>query len=285
MTRRMPSRLRILATAAVLLLAAGACSNDDKPTPAESGSSPDATASGPEAAKALTTVQSGKLTACTDVPYAPFEFEENGRFDGIDIELVRALAGRLALTPEFVDVDFEGIFSALNANKCDIVASSVTITAERKETLDFTTGYFQINQSLLVRKGDESTYSDLPALSGRTIGVQSSTTGADYAKANAKGATVKEFTGADELFTALKAKQVDAALQDLPVNAYNAKTTGETVVAKVFTEGDKEEYGLAMKKGQTQLKAALDGALAGVKADNTYPAILRRFLGDTAGQI
>lgn len=285
MTRRSSSHLRILAFATVLLLAAGACSNDDEPTLAESGSSLDGAASGPETGKALKTVASGKLTACTDVPYAPFEFEENGQFDGIDIELVRALAGRLALTAEFVDVDFDGIFSALNAGTCDIVASSVTITAERLETLDFTTGYFQINQSLLVRKGDETTLNDLPALSGKTIGVQSSTTGADYAKANAKGATVKEFTGADELFTALRARQVDAALQDLPVNAYNAKTTGETVVSKTFTEGDKEEYGLAMKKGSTALKAALDGALAEVKSDDTYPTILRRFLGDTAGQI
>lgn len=285
MTRRLSSRFRLLATATVLLLAAGACSDDDEPTLAESGSSVDGTASGPETGKALKTVASGKLTACTDVPYAPFEFEENGQFDGIDIELVRALAGRLALTAEFVDVDFDGIFSALNAGTCDIVASSVTITAERQETLDFTAGYFQINQSLLVRKGDETTLNDLPALSGKTIGVQSSTTGADYAKANAKGATVKEFTGADELFTALRARQVDAALQDLPVNAYNAKTTGETVVSKTFTEGDKEEYGLAMKKGSTELKAALDGALAEVKSDDTYPTILRRFLGDTAGQI
>lgn len=276
--------VRVLAASATaaLVLATGACSSDDK---GSSSSNTTVAATGPAAGTKLKTVSEGKLTACTDSPYAPFEFEENGQFDGIDIELVRALAGRLALSPEFVDVDFDGIFSALNAGKCDIVASSVSITEERQKTLDFSDGYFKINQSLLVRKGDEAKYTDLPALAGKTIGVQSATTGADFANANAEGAIVKEFTGADELFTALKAQQVDAVLQDLPVNAYRAKTAGDSVVTKTFTEGEPEQYGLAMKKGQTELKAALDGALMQVKSDDTYPTILRRFLGDNAGQI
>ena len=280
-TTRRFAGLRLVAVAAALTLVAGACSDDDG---TDSGGGTGTTLTGPDAGKALKTVSAGKLTACTDTPYAPFEFEDNGQFDGIDIELVRAVAGRLALKPAFIDVDFDTIFTALNSGRCDIVASSVSITEERLKSLDFSDGYFEINQSLLVRKGEEGTLNDLPAFNGKTIGVQSETTGAAYAKANAPGATVREFTGADELFTALKAKQVDAALQDLPVNAYNATTTGETVVAKVFTEADKEQYGLAMKKGSTELKEAIDTALAEVKADDTFPTILRRFLGDAAGQ-
>lgn len=284
MTTRRFTALRLLALVAALCLVAGACGDDDDDG-GDSGGGTGTTLSGPDAGKALKTVSAGKLTACTDVPYAPFEFEESGQFDGIDIELVRAVSGRLALTPEFVDVDFDTIFTALNSGRCDIVASSVSINEERLKTLDFSEGYFEINQSLLVRKGEEGTLNDLPAFAGKTIGVQSETTGAAFARANAPGATIREFTGADELFTALKARQVDAALQDLPVNAYNAQTTGETVVAKVFTEGEKEQYAFAMKKGSTELKQAIDGALAEVKADDTYPTILRRFLGDAAGAI
>ena len=276
---------RFLVLVAALVLVAGACGDDDDDDVATDSSSTTAAGGGtPVTGTDLQTVKSGTLTACTDVPYAPFEFEENGQFDGIDIELVKAVAARLSLQPDFKDVDFDTIFTALNAGQCDIVASSVSITEERLKTLDFTEGYFKINQSLLVRKGDETKYSELEKLSGRTIGVQSETTGAAFAKENAEGATIREFTGADELFTALKAGQVDAALQDLPVNAYNATTTGETVVAKTFTEGEPEQYGFAMKKGSS-LKAPLDDALREVKADDTYPTILRRFLGDTAGQI
>ena len=281
MTTRRFTGLRLVALAAALTLVLAACGDDDDDA---SAGGTDTTLSGPDAGKALDTVEDGKLTACTDTPYAPFEFEENGQFDGIDIELVRAVAGRLALEPAFIDVDFDTIFTALNSGRCDIVASSVSITEDRLKELDFSDGYYEINQSLLVRKGEEGALNDLPAFNGKTIGVQSETTGAAYAKANAPGATIREFTGADELFTALKAKQVDAALQDLPVNAYHATTTGETVVAKVFTEAEKEEYGLAMKKGSTELKEAIDAALAEVKSDDTFPTILRRFLGDAAPQ-
>ena len=272
--------LRLVAVAAALTLVFTASGDDDDDDVGAGGT--DTTLNGPDAGKALQTIEGGKLTACTDTPYAPFEFEENGEFDGIDIELVRAVAGRLDLQPAFVDVDFDTIFTALNSGRCDIVASSVSITEERLKELDFSDGYYEINQSLLVRKGEEGTLNDLPAFNGKTIGVQSETTGAAYAKANATGATIREFTGADELFTALKARQVDAALQDLPVNAYHATTTGETVVAKVFTETEKEEYGFAMKKGSTDLKAAIDSALAEVMGDDTFPTILRRFLGDAA---
>ena len=282
MTTRRFIGLRLVAVAAALTLVVAGCGDDDDDDVGAGGT--DTTLSGPDAGKALDTVEDGKLTACTDTPYAPFEFEENGEFDGIDIELVRAVAGRLDLEPAFIDVDFDTIFTALNSGRCDIVASSVSITEERLKELDFSDGYYEINQSLLVRKGEEGTLNDLPAFNGKTIGVQSETTGAAYAQANAKGATIKEFTGADELFTALKAKQVDAALQDLPVNAYHATTTGETVVAKVFTETEKEQYGLAMKKGSTDLKEAIDKALAEVKGDDTFPTILRRFLGDAAPQ-
>lgn len=281
MTTR-PVRSRLLVLVAALALLGAACGDDDD---VETSATSTTAAGGGTPGENLDLVSEGKLTACTDIPYAPFEFEQDGKFDGIDIELVRAVAGRLGLTAEFKDVDFESIFAALNAGECDIVASSVSITPERLETLDFSEGYYEINQSLLVRKGEEATLGDLDKLAGRTIGVQSETTGAAYAQANAKGATIREFTGADELFTALRARQVDAALQDLPVNSYNARTTGETVVAKVFTEAEKEQYGFAMKKGSAELKAAIDDALEQVKADDTYPTILRRFLGDTAGAI
>ena len=267
--------LRLASLAAALVLAIAACGND------EDGGGTSTTRAAGAAGTSLDTVSKGKLTACSDIPYAPFEFEENGNLDGIDIEMVRAIAKELGLEAAFKDVDFDGIFSALNAGQCDIVASSVSITDERRTTLDFSEGYFEINQSLLVRKGDEGKYDDLAKLSGRTIGVQSETTGAAYAKENATGATVKEFTGADDLFTALKANQIDAVLQDLPVNAYHAETGGETVVAKVFEAEEKEQYGFAMKKGQTDLKSAIDDGLEQIRSDGTYDSILKRFLGDS----
>jgi polar amino acid transport system substrate-binding protein len=277
----------LLAVLATLALVAGACggNDDDK----DEGGTDTTVAGGAnqnvgdtaEQGRNLKTTAGGKLTVCTDIPYAPFEFEQDGKVVGIDAEIMRALGGRLGLTVEFRDTDFDAIFGALTAGNCDVIASSVSITEERKKTFDFSEGYYDIVQSLLVRKADEGKYADLPQLRGRTVGVQSGTTGADYAKAQAgaNGYTVKEFTGADELFTALKANQVDGVLQDLPVNAYHAKTAGDTVVVKKF-ETQKEQYGIVIPKGRADLKKAIDEALKRIRQDDTYNTILRNYLGE-----
>ena len=175
----------------------------------------------PGSSSGVPTIQSGTLTVCSDIPYAPFEFEENGKQVGIDIDLVTAIATELDLKVSIKDTDFDGIFAALAAGQCDMVASSVSITDERKANNEFTQGYYEIQQSLLVRKADADRYKSLTDLTGRTIGVQSGTTGEEYARSRLPPrASVRAFTGADELFTALKAGQIDGVLQDLPVNAY-----------------------------------------------------------------
>jgi polar amino acid transport system substrate-binding protein len=277
------TKLKAVLLVLLLALLGAACGNDDDDNGA---GGPDATAPNQrvgdtaEQGRNLKLVAAGKLTVCTDVPYAPFEYEEGGKVVGIDADLMRAVGGRLGLTAEFRDTDFSGIFAAMEAGQCDVIASSVSITEERKKTLDFSEGYYDIVQSLLVRKADESKYTDLPTLRGRTVGVQSSTTGADHAKsqAGANGYSVKEFEGADDLFAALKSGQIDAIVQDFPVNAYNAKVSGETVVTKKF-EAQKEQYGVVMKKGRDDLKKAVNDALARIRADDTYNSILRTYLG------
>ncbi|MBW3668713.1 MAG: transporter substrate-binding domain-containing protein [Actinobacteria bacterium] len=280
-------RKRLFVLFALVALLAGACGDDGDDTSApdaQNGTAPNQNVGDTaEQGRNLDTVADGKLTVCTDIPYAPFEFEQDGKVVGIDAEIMRALGGRLGLGVEFRDTDFDGIFTALEAGNCDVIASSVSITEERQKEFDFSNGYYDIVQSLLVRKADEGRYKDLPDLRGRTVGVQSGTTGADYAKAqaSANGYQVREFTGADELFTALKAEQVDAVLQDYPVNAYNAQTSGETVVVKRF-EGQMEQYGIVIPKGRDALKKAIDDALARIRADDTYNTILRTYLGPDA---
>lgn len=254
-------------TLAVSLVGA-ACGDDDPAIDA-----------GPAATDDLGLVKDGTLTVCSDIPYAPFEYEEGGQVVGIDADIMRALAKELEVEATFRDTDFDGIFSALAANQCDVIASSVSITDERKANNDFTAGYFEINQSLLVRKEDAAKYDSLAKLSGRTIGVQSETTGAAFAEENAKGANIREFTGADDLFLALKSKQIDGIVQDFPVNSYNATTSGETVVTEVFTSTEKEQYGFVVRKGNTALLKALDDALEAVRADGTYDTILEKYLG------
>ena len=265
----MPKRLLALLLALPLLLAACGDSDDG-----DDNGGVDAAGSGDSAG--------GKLTVCSDIPYAPFEFEDDdGELKGVDIDLVKAMGEEMGREVEFKDTDFDGIFAALAAGNCDMIASSVSITEERKKENDFTDGYFEIQQSLLVRKGEESTLKDFASLKGKTVGVQSETTGAAFAEEECGTADceIKEFTGADELFTALKAKQVDAVVQDFPINSYNAETTGDTVVSATFEADEPEEYGFVVPKDDQDLLVDLNEALSALRETGKYDEILRRYLG------
>lgn len=259
----------------VVAVTVTACGDDDDETEGGSGSA--------SATAEVDTVERGVLTVCSDIPYAPFEYEdESGEVIGVDIDLMRAIGEQLGLELEVKDTDFDGIFAALAADQCDVIASSVSITDERKENNEFTQGYFEIQQSVLVRKDEVATYKALEDLAGKTIAVQSETTGEAYAQENKPdGAEITSFTGADEMFTALKAGQVDAVLQDFPINAYHAETSGETEVA--FTlDSDPEEYGFVIKKGNTALRDAINDALTALRDDGTYDEVLEKHLGEVA---
>ena len=227
----------------------------------------------------LSTVEAGKLTICSDIPYAPFEFLDGKDVVGIDADLISAIAKDNSLEAKFVDTDFDSIFAQLKAGKCDVVASSVSITDERKMSNDFSDSYFTITHSLLVNNKDTETLTDLDKLSGKVIGVQSETTGADFAKESSEkdGYTVKEFTGADELLSALRAGSIDGVIQDYPINAYESTTNGSATVTKKF-EGD-EGYGFVISKDNPELTKAINVSLKKLKSNDTYDKIVAKYLG------
>ena len=127
-------RRTVLALGAFSLLAA-ACGGDD--AEADAG--------------ALSLTTAGTLTVCTDAPYPPMEFEDpdaESGYTGFDIELVRAIATDLGLELAVVTPGWDAITSGLanEAGDCDISASSITITDEREENVDFSDAYFDAEQ-------------------------------------------------------------------------------------------------------------------------------------------
>lgn len=298
--------------AAALLVSAGACSKTE-PTPSgtstpgstakPSGSTPSGSTPGTvkptgttakptgttekkgdpkELLKKAKLVKDGDLTVCSDIPYAPFEFYEDDaktKLTGFDVDLISHLAEDLGLEPEFKTTPFDSIIQSLAAGDCDVIASATTITDERKEKVAFTDPYFDADQSLLVNKSDAENYKKLEDLKDKTIGVQSGTTGADYAEKNKpEGATVKEFPGADDMFAALASGDADALLQDFPVNSYRAlKNPDKLVVTETFTTG--EQYGFATTKENESLAEALSAVLADTHDDGDYDEIFEKWFG------
>ena len=247
---------------------------DEEPTAAAGGESEPAASE----AVAVETIKEGVLTVCTDSPYPPMEFEEDGEFTGFDIELMRAIASKMGLEVEVINSGFDPITSgtALESDQCDIAAASITITPEREESIAFTEPYFDAEQSLLVKK--DSDVQALADLEGKAIGVQSGTTGAAYAEENDPGASgIRSFDAPGDLFTALEAGQIDAILQDLPVNGY--RSTQDDSVEVVETYPTDEQYGFALSKDNEQLKTAADEALQSVRDDGTYEQLFEEWFG------
>ena len=256
-----------LALAAALGLALSACGSsgdDDKKGSAGSGPS-------------LDLISSGTLTVCSDVPYPPFEdFDTSAPsgFKGFDVDVISAVATGLDLKLKIKDSSFDALQSgqSLNAKQCDLVASAMTITDDRKKALDFSDGYYDSEQSLLVPAG-----SDIKAigdLDGKKVGVQQGTTGKTYAQENAKGAKIVSFPSDAEMYAAIKAGQVDALLQDLPVNLDHTKDGKFSVVEKYSTN---EQYGFAIRKGNSGLVDAVNGQLTKLHDDGKYDEIYNSY--------
>ena len=257
--------------AAGLVLSLSACGSDD-------GGGDGGAAGGSD----LDLVSEGTLTVCSDVPYPPFEdFDESSPsgFTGFDIDIVQAIADGLDLELAVKDASFDGLQSglSLNAGECDIAASAMTITEERQENLAFSDGYYDSKQSLLV-----PTDSDIAAiddLEGMRVGVQQGTTGEAYTEENASGAEIISFPSDAEMFQAIQAGQVDALLQDLPVNLTHTAGGDFEIVEEYSTD---ETYGLAMEKGNDALVEAVNAQLTELRDSGEYDELYDKYFSEEA---
>jgi polar amino acid transport system substrate-binding protein len=225
-------------------------------------------------------VNEGQLTTCTHLPYKPFQFERDGKIVGFDVDLVDLVAKELGVRQEIVDTPFEGIQSGedLNARKCDIAAAAMTITPERAEKIAFSDPYFDANQALLVKK--DSGIETLDDLKGKTLGVQSGTTGKLYAEKNAepKGVKLKDYEDLALELSSVKSGQVDAGINDVPVLLDFAKENPDLEVTQQFETG--EQYGFGMKKGTSdQLAAVVNRVLSEARQDGRYDRLYEKWFG------
>ncbi len=217
----------------------------------------------------------------TDAAYAPFESQnEKGEIVGFDIDIVRAIAQKAGIEVKFVNTPWEGIFNALKQGDRDLLVSSITITDERKQSMDFTTPYFDAHQLIAV-KGDSKVarFDDLKTL---RVGVQTGTTGDEtISRLQGKNSpNIKRFESTPLALKELEAGGIDAVVADngVVINyvANNAASKFKTVNDPAFVP---EQYGIAVRKGNADLLAKLDQGLAAIRADGSYDRIHAKYLG------
>lgn len=258
--------LALAATAALLLVGCQATASPDGP--AEGSSTPDEVSS-------FDLVAPGTLTVCSDVPYPPFEVEDPASpsgYSGFDMDLLTAIAGELNLEISVQDVNFDALQSGttLVSGQCDIGASAMTITEERKANIDFSDPYYDSLQSLLVRA--DSGITGIDDLAGKNVGVQQGTTGESYATQNAKGANLLQYPSDGELWPAIQAGMIDAILQDQPVNVEHERADPDYVIVEEYNTD--EQYGFAFAKDKNDaLREAVNQALKDLRDSGEYQRI------------
>ncbi|MGC9523589.1 MAG: basic amino acid ABC transporter substrate-binding protein [Anaerolineae bacterium] len=205
------------------------------------------------------------VVVATDATWPPMEYvNEDREIVGYDIDLMRAIADEAGFEVEFRNVAWDGIFAGLAAGEYDAIISSVTITEERQETYDFSDPYINAGQITVVPQDSDITGPD--DLSGHTVGVQISTTGA-FEVQNIEGVEVNEYDEIGLAFEDLVAGRIDAVVCDTPVAADFALQREEyrealKIVGEPFTN---EYYGVVVQKGNDELLAMINAGLDAVQ--------------------
>lgn len=289
-------RFMALVATATLVTGLAACGSSSKPS---AGSTSTTTASnGDLFSKLPAAIQSSKkINVGSDIEYPPIEFFKEGTttVDGLDYDLAQALGAKLGVKFNFIDdTDFAGIIGAMQAGRFDIIMSAMNDTAERRaKGADFI-DYFTAGTSIIVANGNPKNIQKLDDLCGSTVAVQKGTVQdtdlitpqVATCKTASKPLTVLRFEKDTDALQQVKNGRAVANLEDFPVAAYNAKTSGG---GKDFTAVDVPgigpgNYGIAVLKTNTQLRDALQAALKEVIADGTYDQILTKW-GVTAGAL
>ncbi|MBQ1764134.1 MAG: basic amino acid ABC transporter substrate-binding protein [Aquincola sp.] len=273
-TRRFLQRMGMIACGLVL----AACGKQEPPAPAP-------VASAPEAASAPAPAPAKVITVGTDAAYAPFESQnDKAEIVGFTVDVLSAVAQKAGFEVKFVNTPWEGIFNALQQGDRDLLASSITITDERKQTMDFSSPYFDAVQLIAVKQSSKvAKFDDLKKLK---VGVQTGTTGDEVVTKllGKTSANVKRFESTPLALKELEAGGVDAVVADNGVVIhYVANNPGaqfKTVADSSFVP---EQYGFAVKKGNAELLSLVNKGIADIKADGTYDKIYAKYFGNAPG--
>jgi len=237
------------------------------------------------AADLLTTAKArGTLRIGVEGSYPPFNFKDpkSGALAGYDADVARLVAARLGLKPEFVTTEWSAILAGLGAGKYDLIVSQVGITPRRQLAFDFSQPYIYSAPQLIVRRDDQSSYASLNDLKGRKLGAGQGSVFEQQARA-VPGIEVKAYPAATETLQDLAFGRIDAALNDSLMVAYLLKNSRLPLRAGARV-GAVERMGIALRKGNPQLLAALDKALLAARADGSLARASIKWFGIDASR-
>ena len=221
------------------------------------------------------------LVMATNASFPPYEYYDGEAIVGIDVEICAAIAEKLGMEFEVVDMDFDAIIGAVQSGKADVGMAGMTVTEERAMLINFSSSYATGIQSVIVKEDSPITCVDDLFVEGNNykIGVQLSTTGDLYSTwdlEDAGLATVMRFPNGNDATMALVAGKVDCVIIDNePAKAYVAANAGLKVLDTAYAV---EEYAACIAKNNTELLEKFDAALVELINDGTVASIIGKYI-------
>lgn len=220
------------------------------------------------------------LVMGTNAAFPPYEYYENEKIVGIDADIAAAIAEKLGMELKIEDMEFGSLIGAVQTGKIDVCLAGMTVTEERKQSVNFSDSYATGVQVIIVREDSTVTsFDDL--VGGKKIGVQESTTGDIYASSSIEDGGVgdefvERYSKGTEAVQALLQGKIDAVIIDSePAKSFVAANEGLKILESEYVV---EDYAIAISKENPELLEKVNKALAELKADGTLDAIVARYI-------
>lgn len=221
--------------------------------------------------------KSKELNVAFEGTYPPFNYlDDNDELQGFDVDISNEIAKRLGVKANFITTKWEGLIGGLKADKFDVIIGQMSVTEERKKSVDFTDPYV-ITGSVLITRTETNDITKLEDIKGKKVGVGGGTTFEEIAK-TVDGADVKLYKAFSDYLEDLTNERLDVIINDQLLMSYNIKENKLPIkVASDIVK--KDEIAMAVNKGNEDFVKKLNTALSDMKADGTYKEIYKKWFG------
>lgn len=216
-----------------------------------------------------------KLIMATNAEFQPFEYMDNGKIVGIDVDMATQIAKDMNVKLEIQNMNFDSVVAAVASGKADVGIAGISKDPTREKSVDFSDPYYDASQMIIVKK-DNTTINSQDTLKNKKIAVQKGTTGDEVASKLTSDANMVRFDATTDAVTELKNGKVDAVVLDsFPAKIFVKQNSSTLkIVGKPLTS---ESYCIAIRKGNKALLNKVNQSLKTMKANGTIDKLVNQY--------
>jgi len=227
------------------------------------------------------TDDSAPLVVAMELAYPPFETkDDNGNPEGVSVDFAKAFGEYVGREVTIEDIAWDGLIPSLQTGKADMVISSMTITEERKETVDFSDPYANALLAILANKNAGVTSIDDLNRAGKKVAVKTGTTGDIYAQNHLTNAKIIQLADISACITEVIQGKADAFIYDQLTIYRNWKDNEDTTVAIFIPFQDVEQWGVAVKKGNSELIGQINAFIEKYTEEGGFEKLTKKYLSE-----